>query len=166
MVFLFYHNNYKFSVLNSCRFRFSPIDSVDPFTKKDWYDVKAPSMFTIRQIGKTMVTRTTGNSKSFILAGLTSCSVRPRSPTHTRLDHWSSQLLYPSIRKSPACQVQNTIAMGATSQTNNADQLSSRSFGGGCQLHSQNGLKFEPSDYLALLYLNIYEFCGKWSEPT
>ncbi|XP_020609863.1 40S ribosomal protein S3a [Orbicella faveolata] len=33
---------------------------VDPFTKKDWYDVKAPSMFTIRQIGKTMVTRTTG----------------------------------------------------------------------------------------------------------
>lgn len=61
MVFLFYHNNYKFSVLNSCRFRFSPIDSVDPFTKKDWYDVKAPSMFTIRQIGKTMVTRTTGN---------------------------------------------------------------------------------------------------------
>lgn len=37
--------------------------SVDPFTKKDWYDVKAPSMFTIRQIGKTMVTRTTGTSK-------------------------------------------------------------------------------------------------------
>merc|ERR1711915_934595 len=33
---------------------------VDPFTKKDWYDVKAPSMFNIRQIGKTMVTRTQG----------------------------------------------------------------------------------------------------------
>lgn len=39
--------------------------SVDPFTKKDWYDVKAPSMFTIRQIGKTMVTRTAGTSKFF-----------------------------------------------------------------------------------------------------
>ncbi|CAI9732891.1 ribosomal S3a [Octopus vulgaris] len=33
---------------------------VDPFTKKDWYDVKAPSMFNIRQVGKTLVTRTQG----------------------------------------------------------------------------------------------------------
>ncbi|CAH1777212.1 unnamed protein product [Owenia fusiformis] len=33
---------------------------VDPFSKKDWYDVKAPSMFNIRQIGKTLVTRTIG----------------------------------------------------------------------------------------------------------
>merc|ERR1712038_1675619 len=33
---------------------------VDPFLKKDWYDVKAPSMFNIRQIGKTLVTRTQG----------------------------------------------------------------------------------------------------------
>eukprot|EP01137_Pigoraptor_chileana_P020030 Opistho-2@81878 len=32
----------------------------DPFSRKDWYDVKAPSMFTLRQIGKTIVTRTTG----------------------------------------------------------------------------------------------------------
>ncbi|XP_065186579.1 small ribosomal subunit protein eS1-like [Sycon ciliatum] len=33
---------------------------VDPFTKKEWYDVKAPSMFEKRNIGKTMVTRTQG----------------------------------------------------------------------------------------------------------
>ncbi|XP_033743846.1 40S ribosomal protein S3a-like [Pecten maximus] len=33
---------------------------IDPFTKKDWYDVKAPSMFAFRQIGKTPVTRTQG----------------------------------------------------------------------------------------------------------
>lgn len=33
---------------------------VDPFTKKDWYDVKAPSMFKARNIGKTLVTRTQG----------------------------------------------------------------------------------------------------------
>merc|ERR1712170_118231 len=33
---------------------------IDPFTKKDWYDVKAPSMFNIRQIGKTLVTRSAG----------------------------------------------------------------------------------------------------------
>eukprot|EP00798_Chlamydomonas_sp_ICE-L_P031107 gene31107-6238_t len=34
--------------------------AVDPFTKKDWYDVKAPTIFTVRSIGKTLVTRTTG----------------------------------------------------------------------------------------------------------
>jgi len=33
---------------------------VDPFSKKEWYDVKAPSSFPIRQIGKTMVTKTQG----------------------------------------------------------------------------------------------------------
>jgi len=33
---------------------------VDPFTKKDWYDVKAPSMFNCRQVGKTLVSRTVG----------------------------------------------------------------------------------------------------------
>merc|ERR1712002_800658 len=33
---------------------------VDPFTKKDWYDVKAPSMFNARQVGKTLVSRTVG----------------------------------------------------------------------------------------------------------
>lgn len=33
---------------------------VDPFTRKDWYDAKAPSMFNIRQIGKTLVNRTQG----------------------------------------------------------------------------------------------------------
>ena len=36
---------------------------VDPFSKKDWYDVKAPSMFAVRQIGKTLVTRTQGTSR-------------------------------------------------------------------------------------------------------
>jgi len=34
--------------------------SVDPFSKKEWYDVKAPSMFAVRQIGKTLVTRSQG----------------------------------------------------------------------------------------------------------
>nr|CAJ17199.1 ribosomal protein S3Ae [Georissus sp. APV-2005] len=33
---------------------------IDPFTRKDWYDVKAPSMFTTKQIGKTLVNRTQG----------------------------------------------------------------------------------------------------------
>ncbi|KAF2668987.1 ribosomal protein S3Ae [Microthyrium microscopicum] len=32
----------------------------DPFAKKDWYDVKAPTTFQHRQVGKTLVNRTTG----------------------------------------------------------------------------------------------------------
>jgi len=32
----------------------------DPFSKKDWYDVKAPANFETRTIGRTLVTRTTG----------------------------------------------------------------------------------------------------------
>lgn len=34
---------------------------VDPFTKKDWYDIKAMATFKNRQVGKTLVTRTIGN---------------------------------------------------------------------------------------------------------
>jgi len=34
--------------------------SADPFTRKEWYDIKAPSMFVNRVSGKTPVTRTTG----------------------------------------------------------------------------------------------------------
>jgi len=33
---------------------------VDPFTRKDWYDIKAPSMFKVREVGKTLVNRTQG----------------------------------------------------------------------------------------------------------
>lgn len=33
---------------------------IDPFTRKEWYDIKAPSMFKVRQVGKTLVNRTAG----------------------------------------------------------------------------------------------------------
>jgi small subunit ribosomal protein S3Ae len=33
---------------------------VDPFTRKEWYDVKSPAIFTKRNIGKTLVNRTQG----------------------------------------------------------------------------------------------------------
>lgn len=33
---------------------------VDPFSRKDWYDVKAPSYFEKRDVGKTLVNRTQG----------------------------------------------------------------------------------------------------------
>jgi len=32
----------------------------DPFLKKEWYDIKAPNMFAVRNCGKTLVTRTQG----------------------------------------------------------------------------------------------------------
>merc|ERR1712093_655495 len=34
--------------------------AVDPFLKKEWYDIKAPSMFTERSCGKTLVSKTQG----------------------------------------------------------------------------------------------------------
>lgn len=34
--------------------------AVDPFLKKEWYDIKAPSIFEQRQVGKTLITRTQG----------------------------------------------------------------------------------------------------------
>jgi len=36
----------------------------DPFAKKEWYDIKAPSVFPIRQVGKTVVTKTQGTKNS------------------------------------------------------------------------------------------------------
>jgi len=33
---------------------------IDPFTRKEWYDIKAPSLFAVRQVGKTLVNRTQG----------------------------------------------------------------------------------------------------------
>lgn len=37
---------------------------VDPFSKKDWYDLKAPSVFAKRQVGKTPATKTQGTKTS------------------------------------------------------------------------------------------------------
>lgn len=33
---------------------------IDPFSRKDWYDIKAPNLFSNRQVGKTLVNRTQG----------------------------------------------------------------------------------------------------------
>jgi len=33
---------------------------VDPFARKDWFSVKAPSTFNVRDVGKTLVNRSTG----------------------------------------------------------------------------------------------------------
>jgi small subunit ribosomal protein S3Ae len=35
--------------------------ATDPFLKKEWYEVKAPSVFPTREIGRTVVTKTIGN---------------------------------------------------------------------------------------------------------
>jgi len=37
---------------------------VDPFSKKEWFDIKAPGMFPIRQVGKTIATKTQGMKSS------------------------------------------------------------------------------------------------------
>jgi len=37
---------------------------VDPFVKKEWYDIKAPAQFTQRNVGKTPVNKTVGTKIS------------------------------------------------------------------------------------------------------
>ncbi|KAJ2029227.1 ribosomal 40S subunit protein S1B [Coemansia sp. RSA 922] len=37
---------------------------VDPFSRKEWYDIRAPTVFTSRVIGKTLVNRTQGTKNS------------------------------------------------------------------------------------------------------
>jgi len=37
--------------------------AADPFTRKDWYELKAPSTFETRNIGKTLINRSQGLSK-------------------------------------------------------------------------------------------------------
>lgn len=44
--------------------------SADPFSKKDWYDIKAPANFETRTLGRTLVTRTTGTSMFFFVLHL------------------------------------------------------------------------------------------------
>ena len=37
----------------------------DPFSKEGWCDMKAPAMFNIRSIAKTLVTRTQGTKITY-----------------------------------------------------------------------------------------------------
>jgi small subunit ribosomal protein S3Ae len=54
----------------------------DPFAKKEWYDVKAPSAFTIQQVGKTVVTKTQGtrNSKDSLMGRVFEASLGDLKP--------------------------------------------------------------------------------------
>jgi small subunit ribosomal protein S3Ae len=50
---------------------------IDPFTKKDWYDIKAPACFTQRYVGKTLVTRSSGTriASEFLKGRVIQCSL-------------------------------------------------------------------------------------------
>ncbi|KAJ2387827.1 ribosomal 40S subunit protein S1B, partial [Coemansia sp. RSA 2559] len=38
--------------------------SIDPFSRKDWYDIRAPAIFETRIVGKTLVNRTQGTKNA------------------------------------------------------------------------------------------------------
>jgi hypothetical protein len=58
--------------------------AVDPFLKKEWYSIKAPSMFQVRDVGKTLITRTQG-TKVCLLA-MTDLAQTCRKRASTELD--------------------------------------------------------------------------------
>jgi len=49
--------------------------SADPFSKKDWYDVKAPGLFKNPYVGKTFVNQTQGKGTRFLVAITFSLSI-------------------------------------------------------------------------------------------
>jgi len=51
--------------------------AVDPFARKEWYDVKAPAVFTKRHVGKTLATKTTGNklARDSLIGRVFECSL-------------------------------------------------------------------------------------------
>ena len=66
----FYDNNISFLCILCFAFCFDVvfwsfcffwICRADPFAKKDWYDIKAPSIFQVKNVGKTLVSRTQGD---------------------------------------------------------------------------------------------------------
>ncbi|CAO2152662.1 unnamed protein product [Urochloa humidicola] len=59
-----------------------PSCSVDPLAKKVWYDIKAPSVFSVRNIGKTLVSRTQGTKVHQSLLSI---------------DQWERELLLPQF---------------------------------------------------------------------
>jgi len=54
----------------------------DPFAKKEWYDIKAPNSFPVRQVGKTVVTKTVGtkNSRDSLLGRVFEASLGDLKP--------------------------------------------------------------------------------------
>jgi small subunit ribosomal protein S3Ae len=42
--------------------------TIDPFQRKEWYDIKAPSFFEVRNVGKTLVNKSQGlkNAKDYL----------------------------------------------------------------------------------------------------
>lgn len=37
---------------------------IDPFSKKEWYDIRTPGVFDVRNIGKTVITKTIGQKQA------------------------------------------------------------------------------------------------------
>merc|ERR1712216_763936 len=59
----------------------------DVFLKKEWYDIKAPSMFSVKQVGKTLVTRSAGTKLAAdgLKGRIFECSLRTSTRMRTRL---------------------------------------------------------------------------------
>ena len=61
---------------------------VDPFSKKEWYDIKAPAVFVNRMVGKTPVNRSTGTSTySFISLATTAPFAKLRVERRQVINH-------------------------------------------------------------------------------
>ncbi|KAG6645456.1 hypothetical protein CIPAW_08G124100 [Carya illinoinensis] len=120
--------------------------AADPFVKKDWYDIKAPSVFAVKNVGKTLVTHTQGTKGSNIVSEVSMADLQDDE------DH-----AYRKIRlRAEDVQGKNTM-IEAHVDVKTTDYYGLRMFCNGFNKRRQNEVKrtYNIKDEVHSLFLDV-----------